>query len=127
MGEALLKEVPKLKEWSQVSGEGEYDHRELIRGIEIIKENFELTERLVTERFNNLFSKSEDRWYIKLGYAHGIQSCTWWRTQRINKWTNDALRLKAKTAFESKRLNSKIDRALPWFFQKKRQNNHIIS
>ncbi|MBW0568325.1 hypothetical protein O181_108040 [Austropuccinia psidii MF-1] len=95
MAQALMKEVPKLKEWSRVSGEGEYDHMELIRGIEIIKESFELTERLVTERFNNLFSKSKDSWYIKLGYAHGHQSCTWWITQIINKWTNDALRLNA--------------------------------
>ncbi|MBW0514443.1 hypothetical protein O181_054158 [Austropuccinia psidii MF-1] len=26
MGQALLKEVPKLKEWPHFSGEGEYDH-----------------------------------------------------------------------------------------------------
>ncbi|MBW0580985.1 hypothetical protein O181_120700, partial [Austropuccinia psidii MF-1] len=30
-GQALLKEVPKLKEWPHSSGEGEYDHIELIR------------------------------------------------------------------------------------------------
>ncbi|MBW0511283.1 hypothetical protein O181_050998 [Austropuccinia psidii MF-1] len=38
MGQALLKEVPKLKEWPHFSGEGEYDHMELIRGIHMIKE-----------------------------------------------------------------------------------------
>ncbi|MBW0547133.1 hypothetical protein O181_086848 [Austropuccinia psidii MF-1] len=37
MGQALLKEVPKLKEWPHVSGEGEYDHMEFIRGVEMIK------------------------------------------------------------------------------------------
>ncbi|MBW0573156.1 hypothetical protein O181_112871 [Austropuccinia psidii MF-1] len=37
MGQALQKEVPKLKEWPHFSGEGEYDHMEFIRGIEIIK------------------------------------------------------------------------------------------
>ncbi|MBW0583339.1 hypothetical protein O181_123054, partial [Austropuccinia psidii MF-1] len=31
MGQALLKEVPKLKEWPHFSGEGEYDHMEFIR------------------------------------------------------------------------------------------------
>ncbi|MBW0555537.1 hypothetical protein O181_095252 [Austropuccinia psidii MF-1] len=40
MGQALLKEVPKLKEWPHFSGEGEYDHIEFIRGIEMIKEYF---------------------------------------------------------------------------------------
>ncbi|MBW0498058.1 hypothetical protein O181_037773 [Austropuccinia psidii MF-1] len=32
MGQALLKEVPKLKEWPHFSGEGEYDHMEFMRG-----------------------------------------------------------------------------------------------
>ncbi|MBW0546979.1 hypothetical protein O181_086694 [Austropuccinia psidii MF-1] len=52
MGQAPLKEVPKLKEWPHLSGEGEYDHIEFIRGIEIIKEDRELPDRLVTARFN---------------------------------------------------------------------------
>ncbi|MBW0552911.1 hypothetical protein O181_092626 [Austropuccinia psidii MF-1] len=58
MGQALLKEVPKLKEWPHFSAEGEYDHMEFIRGIDMIKEDFELPERLVTERFNTLFTRS---------------------------------------------------------------------
>ncbi|MBW0581385.1 hypothetical protein O181_121100 [Austropuccinia psidii MF-1] len=57
MGQALLKEVPKLKEWPHFSGEGEYDHMEFIRGIDMIKEDFELPERLVTATFNTLFTK----------------------------------------------------------------------
>ncbi|MBW0517263.1 hypothetical protein O181_056978 [Austropuccinia psidii MF-1] len=65
MGQALLKEVPKLKEWPHLSGEGEYDHMEFIRGIDIIKEDFELPERLVTAIFNTLFTRSAQRWYIK--------------------------------------------------------------
>ncbi|MBW0546246.1 hypothetical protein O181_085961 [Austropuccinia psidii MF-1] len=65
MGQALLQEVPKLKEWPQVSGEGEYDHMEFIRGIDMIREDFELPDRLVTARFNTLFTKSAHRWYIK--------------------------------------------------------------
>ncbi|MBW0532604.1 hypothetical protein O181_072319 [Austropuccinia psidii MF-1] len=31
MGQPLLKEVPKRKEWPHFSGEGEYDHIEFIR------------------------------------------------------------------------------------------------
>ncbi|MBW0466849.1 hypothetical protein O181_006564 [Austropuccinia psidii MF-1] len=57
MGQALLKEVPKIKEWPHFSGEGEYDHLEFIRGIEIIKEYFKLQDRLVTARFNTLFTR----------------------------------------------------------------------
>ncbi|MBW0566416.1 hypothetical protein O181_106131 [Austropuccinia psidii MF-1] len=74
MGQALLKELLKLKEWPHFSDEEEYDHMEFIRGIEIIKEDFELPDILVTERLNTLFSRSAHRWYIKLRQAHGHQS-----------------------------------------------------
>ncbi|MBW0588052.1 hypothetical protein O181_127767 [Austropuccinia psidii MF-1] len=57
MGQALLKEVPKLIEWPQLSGEGEYYHMEFIRGINMIKEDFELPEQSVTARFNTLFTR----------------------------------------------------------------------
>ncbi|MBW0549826.1 hypothetical protein O181_089541 [Austropuccinia psidii MF-1] len=40
MGQELLNEVPKLKEWPHFSGEGEYDHMEFIRGIYMIREDF---------------------------------------------------------------------------------------
>ncbi|MBW0570456.1 hypothetical protein O181_110171 [Austropuccinia psidii MF-1] len=90
MGQALLKAVPKLKECPHFSGEGKYDHMEFIRGIDIIKEDFELPEILVTARFNTLFIRPAHRWYIKLRQAHGHQSRTWWKTKIINKWANDA-------------------------------------
>ncbi|MBW0502438.1 hypothetical protein O181_042153 [Austropuccinia psidii MF-1] len=61
IGQALLKEIPNLKEWPHFSGEREYDHMEFIRGIEIIKGDFELTEKLVTARFNTLFTRSAHR------------------------------------------------------------------
>ncbi|MBW0525699.1 hypothetical protein O181_065414 [Austropuccinia psidii MF-1] len=37
MGQALFQEVPKLKEWLHFSGEGEDDHMEFIRGIDMIR------------------------------------------------------------------------------------------
>ncbi|MBW0526031.1 hypothetical protein O181_065746 [Austropuccinia psidii MF-1] len=58
MGQGLLKEVTKLKEWAHFSGEGEYDHMEFIRGIDMIKKDFESPDRLVTARFNTLFTRS---------------------------------------------------------------------
>ncbi|MBW0566039.1 hypothetical protein O181_105754, partial [Austropuccinia psidii MF-1] len=119
MGQELLKEVPKLEEWPHFSGEGEYDCMEFIRGIDMIKEDFELPDRLVTARFNTLFTISANRWYIKLRQAHGHQSWTWWKTQSINKCANDAWRWKVETAFESAKFNSDKDKALPWLFQQK--------
>ncbi|MBW0571494.1 hypothetical protein O181_111209 [Austropuccinia psidii MF-1] len=66
MVQALMKEVPKIKEWPHFSGEGEYNHMEFIRGIEMIKEDFELPGRLVIGRFRTLLTRSAHRWYIKL-------------------------------------------------------------
>ncbi|MBW0567233.1 hypothetical protein O181_106948 [Austropuccinia psidii MF-1] len=119
MGQPLLKEVPKLKEWPHFSGEGEYYHLEFIRGIYMIKEDFKLPDRLVAARFNTLFTKSAHRWYIKLRYAHAHQSLTWWKIQIINKWANDSWRFKVETAFESARFNANKDKDLPWFCQQK--------
>ncbi|MBW0568042.1 hypothetical protein O181_107757 [Austropuccinia psidii MF-1] len=117
MGQALLKEVPKLKEWPHFSGEGEYDHMEFIRGIDMIEEDFELPDRLVTERLNTLLTRPAHRWYIKLLQAHRHQSWTWWKTQIMNKWANDAWRFKVEKAFESGKLNADKDKDLPWFCQ----------
>ncbi|MBW0503268.1 hypothetical protein O181_042983 [Austropuccinia psidii MF-1] len=90
MSQALLKAVPKLKEWPHFSGEEEYYHMEFIRGNYMIKEDFELPDSLVTARFNTLFTRSAHRWYIKSRQAHRHQSWSWWRTQIINKRANDA-------------------------------------
>ncbi|MBW0581898.1 hypothetical protein O181_121613 [Austropuccinia psidii MF-1] len=119
MVQALLKEVPKLKKWPHLSGEGEYDHMEFIRGIEMIKEDLELSDILVTERFNTLFTQSAHRWYIKLRQAIGHQSWNWWDAQIINKWANDYWRFEVETAFEYSKFNADKDKAVPWFFQQK--------
>ncbi|MBW0531469.1 hypothetical protein O181_071184 [Austropuccinia psidii MF-1] len=92
MGHQLLKEVPKLKEWPHFNGEGEYDHMEFIQA---------------------------QRWYIKLRQVHGHQSWTWWKTQIINKWANDAWRFKAETALESSKFIADKDKDLTWFCKQK--------
>ncbi|MBW0592755.1 hypothetical protein O181_132470 [Austropuccinia psidii MF-1] len=119
MGQELLREVPKLKEWPHFSGEGEYDHIKFIRGIYMIKEDVELPDRFVTERFNTLFTRSAHRWYIKFRQAHGYQSWTWWKTQIINKWANDSWIFKFETAFESTKFDSNKETSLPWFCQQR--------
>ncbi|MBW0543481.1 hypothetical protein O181_083196 [Austropuccinia psidii MF-1] len=87
---------------------------EFIRGIDIIKEDFELPYRLSTAIFNILFTRLAHGWYIKIRQAHGHQSFTWWKTQILKKWANDAWRFKVETAFESSKFNADKDRSLPW-------------
>ncbi|MBW0574731.1 hypothetical protein O181_114446 [Austropuccinia psidii MF-1] len=90
-----------------------------IRGIDIIKEDFELPERLVKAIINAFFTKSAHRWYIKLRQAHGHQSWTWGKNQIINKWTNSSWRFKVETAFESSKLNADKAKYFPCFCQQK--------
>ncbi|MBW0550235.1 hypothetical protein O181_089950 [Austropuccinia psidii MF-1] len=85
----------------------------------MIGEHFELPKRLVTARFNTLFTRSAHRWHIKLRQAHGHQILNWWKTQMINKWANYAWIFKVETAYESSKLNSDKYKALPWFCQQK--------
>ncbi|MBW0529827.1 hypothetical protein O181_069542 [Austropuccinia psidii MF-1] len=66
MGQALLKEVPKLKGWPNFSDEGEYDHMKFIRGIDMIKKDFEFPERLKTQIINKW---ANDTWRFKVETA----------------------------------------------------------
>ncbi|MBW0575419.1 hypothetical protein O181_115134, partial [Austropuccinia psidii MF-1] len=92
---------------------------EFIRGIDMMKEDFELPDILVTARSKTLFTKSAHRWYIKLIQAHGHQSWTCWKTQINNKWANDSWSFKVETEFEASKFNADKDKALPWFCQQK--------
>ncbi|MBW0544909.1 hypothetical protein O181_084624 [Austropuccinia psidii MF-1] len=86
---------------------------EFIKGIDIIKEDFELPDKPVTGRFNILFTRSAHRWYIKLRQAHGHQIWTWWKPQIINKCANGAWSIEVETAFESFKFDADKDKALP--------------
>ncbi|MBW0480241.1 hypothetical protein O181_019956 [Austropuccinia psidii MF-1] len=119
MSQEPLKEVPKLEEWAHFSREGEYDNVKSLRGIDMMKEDFELRVRLVIAIFNTLLTKAAHRWYIKLRQAHGHQSWTWWKTQIINKWANDASKSKVEKSFESSKIRSDEDKPLQWFCQQK--------
>ncbi|MBW0554571.1 hypothetical protein O181_094286 [Austropuccinia psidii MF-1] len=126
MGQALLKEVPRLKECPQLSGEGEYDHMEFIRGIDMIKEDFELPDKLVTARFNTLFTRSAHRWYVKLRQAHGHQIWAWWKTQIINKLPIILAGLKLKQPFNLPNLMLIKTKLYHGFAHKKTDYQHCI-
>ncbi|MBW0485793.1 hypothetical protein O181_025508 [Austropuccinia psidii MF-1] len=115
MGQELLKEVPKFKEWPDFSCEGEYYGIKLIRHSEMIEEDFESSEILVTETFNTFFPKSAHRSYIKLRQGHQHQSWNWWKTQIINIWANYSWRFKGEKAFEYAKFNADKGKSLPRF------------
>ncbi|PLW52734.1 hypothetical protein PCANC_15986 [Puccinia coronata f. sp. avenae] len=48
-------EVPRIKDWPKLNGEGEYDHLEFITTIELMKEDFELSDPEIAGRLSSLF------------------------------------------------------------------------
>ncbi|MBW0574278.1 hypothetical protein O181_113993 [Austropuccinia psidii MF-1] len=82
MGQALLKEVPKLKEWPHFSVEEEYDLMDLIRGIEKIGEYSELTDRFLTARFMSACDSKPE-------HKHDSQNTInqWYSQDTTKTWT----------------------------------------
>ncbi|MBW0486603.1 hypothetical protein O181_026318 [Austropuccinia psidii MF-1] len=74
--------------------------------IEMIQQDLELKDRVVTASFNTLFTRYAHRWYIKLRQAPGHQSWTWWKTQIIKKWASDAWIFKVETSSEYSKFNA---------------------
>ncbi|MBW0501472.1 hypothetical protein O181_041187 [Austropuccinia psidii MF-1] len=48
------KDIPKLEEWPKFSGEGEYNHIELIRTINMVQEDFNIPDELIVVLINDV-------------------------------------------------------------------------
>ncbi|MBW0467887.1 hypothetical protein O181_007602 [Austropuccinia psidii MF-1] len=50
--EISAKDIPKLEEWPTFSGEGEYNHIEFIRKIDILQKKFHIPDQIVVAKVN---------------------------------------------------------------------------
>ncbi|MBW0551934.1 hypothetical protein O181_091649 [Austropuccinia psidii MF-1] len=121
LGENVIsaKDIPKLEEWPTFSGEGEYNHIELIRTIDMLQEGFHITDEIIVGKFHSLFTKTAKKWYHKMRIEHGKYEWSWWKSEVITKWANNYWRFKMENSFESAIFHSEKDKPLTWFFQKK--------
>ncbi|MBW0581199.1 hypothetical protein O181_120914 [Austropuccinia psidii MF-1] len=58
-----VKDIPKLEEWPTFSGEGEYNHIELIRTIDMLQEDFRIPDEIIVGKLHSLFTRTEKKWY----------------------------------------------------------------
>ena len=65
------KNVPKIDNWPQFKGEGEYDHLEFIRAIELLKEDFELNDTSITSRLICIFKGAAKKWFNTIRITYG--------------------------------------------------------
>ncbi|MBW0584519.1 hypothetical protein O181_124234 [Austropuccinia psidii MF-1] len=72
-----FKKIPRLEEWPTFSGEGEYNHMEFMKTIDMLKEDFKIPDEYISARLHSLFTKSANKWYYKMRQDHGKHSWPW--------------------------------------------------
>ncbi|MBW0540633.1 hypothetical protein O181_080348 [Austropuccinia psidii MF-1] len=108
LGENVMsaKDIPKLEEWPTFSGEGESNHIEFIRTIDMLQEDFRIHDETIVGKLHSLFNRTAKKWYYKMRQDHGRNDWSWWKSEVITKWANNSWRFKMENAFESAIFNS---------------------
>ncbi|MBW0590610.1 hypothetical protein O181_130325 [Austropuccinia psidii MF-1] len=65
------RDIPKLEEWRRFSGEGEYNHNEFIRTIDMLQEDFHIPNEIIVGKLHSLFTRTAKKWYYKMRKNHG--------------------------------------------------------
>ncbi|MBW0588665.1 hypothetical protein O181_128380 [Austropuccinia psidii MF-1] len=121
LGENVIceKDIPKMEEWPTFSGEGEYSHIEFIRNIDMLQEDFHITDEVMVGKLHSLFTRTAKRWYYNMRMDHGKHDWSWWKSEVIPKWASNSWRFKMKNSFQNAICNSEKDKPLTWSFKKK--------
>ncbi|MBW0473040.1 hypothetical protein O181_012755 [Austropuccinia psidii MF-1] len=106
------KDVPKLENWPTFSGEGEYNHIDFIKTIDMLKEYFHIPDEILVGNLHCLFTKTAKKWYYNMRPDHGKHDWSWWKSEVITKWANNSWRFKMENTFESATFNSEKDKPL---------------
>ncbi|MBW0581227.1 hypothetical protein O181_120942 [Austropuccinia psidii MF-1] len=96
LGENVIsvKDIPKLEEWATFCGEGEYNHIELIRTIDMLQEDCNIPDEIIVGKLHTLFRRTAKKWYYKMRKDYGKHDWSWWKSEVITKWANNSCRLK---------------------------------
>ncbi|KAI7964406.1 hypothetical protein MJO29_002504 [Puccinia striiformis f. sp. tritici] len=115
----LSKDAPKVKDWPKFTGEGEYNHVEFIKTIEMFQEDFELRDIDITGKFCLIFQHSAKKWYLMIRKIHGKQPWAWWKEQINIKWGNAAWVYRMEEAFDKAHFEPGTSKPLVWFSKQK--------
>ncbi|MBW0566456.1 hypothetical protein O181_106171 [Austropuccinia psidii MF-1] len=101
LGENVIpaEDIPKLEEWPTFSGEGEYNHIEFIRTIDMSQEDFHIPDEIIVGKLHFLFTRSAKKWYHKMRQDPGKHDWSWWKSEMITKWANNSWRFKMENDF----------------------------
>ncbi|MBW0535418.1 hypothetical protein O181_075133 [Austropuccinia psidii MF-1] len=81
LGETAIsaKDIPKLEERKTFPGEGEYNHIEFIRRIDILQEDSHMPDEIIVGKLHSLFTRTARKWYYKVSQDHGKHDWPWWK------------------------------------------------
>ncbi|MBW0581650.1 hypothetical protein O181_121365 [Austropuccinia psidii MF-1] len=113
------EDISKQEEWPTLSGEGEYNHIELIRTIDILQDNFHIPDEIIVGKLHSLLTRSSKKWYYEMRIDHGKHYWPWWKCEIITKWANNSWRFKMENSFLNDIFNSEKDKPLTCFLKKK--------
>ncbi|MBW0554366.1 hypothetical protein O181_094081 [Austropuccinia psidii MF-1] len=74
------KDIPKLDKWPAISGEGEYNHIEFIRTIDMLQEDFHIPNEIIVGKLHSLLTRTAKKWYYKMRLHHGKHDWSWWKS-----------------------------------------------
>ncbi|MBW0471786.1 hypothetical protein O181_011501 [Austropuccinia psidii MF-1] len=57
------KDIPKLEQWPTFSAEGEYNHIDFIRTIDMLQEGFHIPDEIIVGKLHSLFTRTAKKWY----------------------------------------------------------------
>ncbi|MBW0567814.1 hypothetical protein O181_107529 [Austropuccinia psidii MF-1] len=111
------RDIPQIEEGSTFYGEGEYDHIELIRKIDFLKEEFHIPDEMIVGKLHSWITRTAKKWYYKMRQEHGRNDWLWWKSERIAEWAKNSCRFKMENDLQSFIFDSGKDKPLTWFLK----------
>ncbi|MBW0490586.1 hypothetical protein O181_030301 [Austropuccinia psidii MF-1] len=85
-----LKKLYEASSWPKFSGTGGYDHMELLDYIDgLFIDVPTIPDYWITARLNTAFKGHASFWYTEMKEIHGRRNCPWWKSQIIQRYSND--------------------------------------
>ncbi|MBW0520680.1 hypothetical protein O181_060395 [Austropuccinia psidii MF-1] len=83
--QVLIQEVPQLKELATCTGEVQYDHMSFIKTIDMLEDDYDITDELITARLHLLFDKSAKRWYYGIRQTNDKDKPLTWFLKQVGR------------------------------------------
>ncbi|MBW0541577.1 hypothetical protein O181_081292 [Austropuccinia psidii MF-1] len=85
-----LKQHPEASSWPKFSGTGEYDHMQLIYYMDgLFIDVPSIPDYWITARLNTELKGHASTAYTEMKEIHGTRNWPWWKSQIIQKYSND--------------------------------------